>query len=60
MSRNRQAGINDFSLIPGASGLEELETSFVCRLVNWDGPTRIWESNQESRYTAELTFREAL
>lgn len=53
-------GLMIFSLIPGASGLEELETALVCRLVSWDGPTRMWESNQESRYTAELTFREAL
>lgn len=49
-----------FAMQPGASGVDEVETEMVCRMVDWSGPTRIWESGAGARYTAEITFREAL
>ncbi len=48
-----------FSLQPGTEGLDEVETKMVARMVDWQGPTRIG-ATKDPRYTAQLTFREAL
>lgn len=49
-----------FAMQPGSSGVDEVETQMVCRLVAWEGPTRIYESAEDTRYTASITLREAL